>query len=160
MLSEMFKMPMRMMSRMADVATGGNAVDIDSHTKVRGNSSERWADKFERDPTSISPMTVNARKTGSTTTGQPFPMGPDIGITVTGRHEDTTRAGRHRTTLDIRYSGDFVGPGRITVSELGDGKLDVRDQWMGVENRSPVPSRAAEAGHPLVAAMGFKSFGD
>lgn len=160
MFKTMLTMPARMMSRMADVVTGGNKVNIDSHTEVRGDDASRWADRFEKDPTAISPMTVNARREGNTTKGQPFPMGPDIGITVTERREAKTRDGRGQTTLDIRYSGDFAGPGRITVTEKGNGKLDVRDQWNGVDNYSPVPSRAAEIGHPVVAGMGFRGYGD
>lgn len=152
-------MPARIMSRVADTVTGGNKVNIDRHHEVSGQSAAKWADAFVRDPTAISPIAMNTRREGATTKGQPFPMGPDIGITIKGRRDDVTPGGRNQTTLDVQYSGEFQGPGRLTITEKSNGKLDVRDQWNGVDNYSAVPSRAAEVGHPIVSGMGFSSYG-
>ena len=159
MFFETMTMPLRVMARMTDLVTGGSKVDVDDHHEVVGDSASAWADHFERNPSRISPLTVGAHKVGDSHRGRPFPMGPEIGITVTGRKDDDTPTGRHRTVLDVRYEGDFAGRGRITVTEKSGHKLDVRDQWLEVDNRSMLPSRAAEVGHPIVAGLGFQSFG-
>ena len=102
---------------------------------------------------------LGSKRQGNTTRGQPFPGGPTIGITITSRTDLRLRTGQRQTVLEIRYSGDFDGPGRITITQVPGKGLVVRDQWLGVKNHSMLPSRGAELGHPLVANMGFRGIG-
>ncbi len=159
MLKNLMSMPFVVGREVMDAATGGNRVHVDTTHHVRGDSASRWADDFSRDPTRISPMAHDTQRVGSTTYGRPFPGAPQIGIEVKARHDEQLADGRQRTRLDVQYRGGFEGPGTITVEEDGRGGLSVRDRWDGVRNRSMIPSRAAEMGHPLVAAMGFSQFG-
>lgn len=159
MIWEMMTLPIRIASRAADRMTGGSEINIDSEHTVPGNDPGRWADAFARDPTMISPLTVGASRHGRTTTGRPFPGGPKIGITVRDRRDQRLANGCPQTVLEIHYSGDFEGPGRITITQVPGKGLVVRDQWLGVKNHSMLPSRGAEIGHPLVAGMGFDSIG-
>jgi hypothetical protein len=152
-------LPFTVGARMMDAVMGKERVNIDTHHTVDGDDPARWADEFLRNPSKISPIAANARREGERHVGQPFPLGPDIGITVLARRDGQTSSGRLRTTLDVRYSGAFEGPGRITITQNRDGTLDVRDQWNDVLNKSFLPSAAAETGHPLVAGLGFKGIG-
>jgi len=158
-LTDMMTLPFKVGARVMDAATGNDRVNIDSHHTVEGKDPALWADEFLSDPSKISPVAADARQVGEKSIGKPFPMGPDIGITIKGRRDGTTRDGRLQTTLDVRYSGAFEGPGRITITQNRNGSLDVRDQWNDVVNKSFLPSMAAETGHPMVAGLGFKGIG-
>ena len=158
-ISDMMTLPFQVGARMLDAATGKQRVNIDTHHTVDGDDPARWADEFLREPSKISPIAANARREGDRAIGQPFPLGPDIGITIKGRRDGRTGDGRLQTQLDVRYSGAFEGPGKITITQNRDGTLDVRDQWNDVLNNSFLPSAAAEAGHPMVAGLGFKGIG-
>lgn len=160
MIKYLMTAPMRVTARVADAVTGKEKVHVDTTYQVRGRSAQRWADEFLRDPSKISPVSVNSRTEGKVAKGQPFPLGPDIGIEVKKRTDGTTADGRARVTLDVQYSGDFSGPGRITVTQNKDGTLDVRDEWNGVTNNSVLPSAMAELGHPVVAGLGFGGIAD
>ncbi|MFH1810031.1 MAG: hypothetical protein ABIJ09_14895 [Pseudomonadota bacterium] len=159
-LRDLATMPFKVGARVLDVATGQSRVNIDSHTTVPGKDPARWADEFIRDPSKISPVASNARVEGERHVGQPFPLGPDIGIAIRSRSDGRTTDGRAQTVLDVQYSGAFEGPGRITITQNRDGTLDVRDQWNDVVNNSFLPTLAAETGHPMVAGLGFKGIGD
>lgn len=158
-LGDAMTMPFAVGARVLDAATGKTRVNIDTHHTVQGDDPGRWADEFTKNPAKISPLATGARREGDRTAGRPFPLGPDIGITIRQRRDIQTPDGRRQTVLDVRYSGAFEGPGRITVTQNRDGTLDVRDQWNDVVNHSFLPSVAAEAGHPLVAGLGFKGIG-
>lgn len=160
MLSKLLSMPMTAGARMADMLTGQDSVNIDTSTDVEGSNPRQWADEFLKDPSKISPFASGARREGEMAIGKPFPLGPDIGITLTARRDELTADGRPRTVLDVQYSGAFEGPGRLTIEKQRDGRLTVRDEWQGVKNRSFLPTLAAENGHPMVAALGFKGIGD
>lgn len=158
-LTNLMTMPFRVGARVLDAATGQQRVNIDSHHTVAGDSPKAWADEFVRDPSKISPVAADARREGDRAVGKPFPLGPDIGIAITGRRDGRSADGRLQTVLEVRYSGAFEGPGRITITQNRDGTLDVRDQWNDVANRSFLPTLAAETGHPVVAGLGFSGIG-
>lgn len=142
-------------ARMLDFLTGKSHVNISTHHTVTGTSPSIWADQFLKNPSKISPIATGIRHEGSTIIGKPFPGGPDIGIQLLSRQ---SIAGK--TILNVKYSGAFEGPGRITISKLPGGKLNVHDEWLNVANKSMLPSLAAESGHPIVAGLGFKGIGD
>ena len=160
MLKQLLTMPIRVGARMADFATGQDTVNLDSTHEVNGTDPHKWADEFLKDPSKISPFAANPRSHGEIKMGQPFPLGPDIGILLKGRNDTKTADGRPQTVLDVEYSGAFEGPGRITITQERSGKLTVRDEWNDVVNKSILPTLAAENGHPLVAGLGFKGIGD
>ncbi len=145
--------------RVLDSMTGGDRVDIDTTTTVPGNDPAQWADTFQNNPANISPLATGARNETTGKSGRPFPGGPRIQIDVEGRQDTQLPDGRKQTILDVRYQQSFQGKGRITVTEEKGGGLSVRDQWKDVKNNSHLSSRAAEAGHPKVAAMGFANIG-
>jgi hypothetical protein len=159
MIWELMTAPMKIGARMMDTVTGGSTIHLDNIHHVAGNDPGRWADTFAKNPSLISPMAVGHEKSGRVHSGRPFPGGPRIGIEIKSRQDVKLANGRKRVVLEVRYSGDFVGPGRITVTQAPGKGLEVRDQWLGVENHSMLPSRAAEVGHPMVAHMGFDSMG-
>lgn len=144
---------------MTDAMTGGSTVNIDITHAVHGNDPSLWADTFARNPTLISPLAVGASKHGNTTSGRPFPGGPNIGITIRFRRDTRRANGRKQTVLEVTYSGAFQGPGRITITQVPGKGLEVRDEWLGVRNLSMLPSRAAEIGHSIVAGIGFRAIG-
>ena len=156
MLKRLMTTPFRVAARMADVATGQDRVDIDTTYTVEGKSARAWADKFEANPSQVSPVATGHVMDGSVHRGQPFPLGPDIGIEIGDKHEERLSGGRLRVTLEVTYSGEFEGPGRITITEQRDGKLSVRDEWNDVINRSMLPTIAARIGHPAVAGLGIQ----
>jgi hypothetical protein len=158
-LWDLMTAPAKVGARMMDMVTGGSSVTLDNIHHVAGNDPGRWTDTFAKNPSLISPMAVGHTKSGRVHSGRPFPGGPRIGIEIKSRHDSKLPNGRKQTVLEVRYSGDFVGPGRITITQSPGKGLEVRDQWLGVENRSMLPSRAAEVGHPVVAHMGFDSMG-
>ncbi len=159
MLKKLISTPFVVGARIADVATGQTHVNIDTKHDVNGDDPSKWADEFLKDPSKISPFASDARQEGEMAIGKPFPLGPDIGITLTSRRDEKTVDGRPRTVLDVTYSGAFEGPGRITIEQERDGRMTVRDEWNDVVNKSFLPSLAAENGHPLVAGLGFKGIG-
>jgi hypothetical protein len=156
MLKTMMTMPFRVAARMADVATGQDKVDIDTTYEVEGDSARAWADKFEQNPSRISPVASGHVKQGDVHKGQPFPLGPEIGIEIKDKREERLSGGRTRVTLEVQYSGEFDGPGRITITEQRDGKLRVRDEWNDVVNKSMLPTLMARVGHPAVAGLGIQ----
>ena len=158
-LKQIFTTPMKMGARMVDFATGKTHVNIDTHTAVVGTSPTKWANEFLKNPSKISPIASDARRVGKVMLGKPFPNGPDIGIQLVKRHEVKTAGGLAQTVLDLKYSGAFEGPGRITITQKAKGLLDVRDEWLQLANHSILPTAAAETGHPVIAGLGFKGIG-
>jgi hypothetical protein len=148
--------PFRIAARMADVATGQDKVDIDTTYEVEGKSAQAWADQFEKNPSRISPVATGHVQEGEVHKGQPFPLGPDIGIEIKDRTSRSLSGGRSQVTLEVMYSGDFEGPGKITITEQRDGTLRVRDEWNDVANKSMLPTLAARMGHPAVAGLGIQ----
>jgi hypothetical protein len=160
MLKKLMSMPFVAGARMADIATGQDRVNIDTTHEVEGSDPTQWADEFLKDPSKISPFASDARRQGEMSIGKPFPLGPDIGITLLARRDERTVDGRPRTVLEVEYSGAFEGPGRITIEQERSGKMTVRDEWNDVVNKSFLPTLAAENGHPMVAGLGFKGIGN
>ena len=156
MIRQMMSLPMHVAARMADVATGQDAVNIDTTYEVKGNSAQAWVDQFEKDPSKISPVAANSRQEGGVHRGQPFPMGPDIGIEIKQQTDKRLPGGRQQVVLDVEYSGAFEGKGRITITEQRNGMLRVRDEWNDVKNNSVLPTVAARVGHPAVAGLGIQ----
>jgi hypothetical protein len=148
--------PFRVAARMADAMTGQDKVDIDTTYSVDGDSAQAWADQFEKNPSRISPVASGHVKDGDVHRGQPFPLGPEIGIEIKDRTTQRLSGGRSRVVLDVEYSGEFEGPGRITITEQRDGTLRVRDEWNDVKNHSMLPTLAARVGHPAVAGLGIQ----
>jgi hypothetical protein len=146
-------------SSMVDAVTGGSTINIDRTHPIEGQSASAWANEFERDPSRISPVSVGQERHGRTASGRPFPGGPRVEITVTGRRDSRTHDGRNQVELDVQYGGDFRGPGKMTITEQPGGGLAWRDEWRGVENCSHLPARAAEVGHPIVSSIGASGIG-
>lgn len=119
----------------------------------------RFVESFVRDPTQLSPITTGARREGDTAYGRPIPLpGMEIGVRPTRVSERALPGGGSEVSVDVQYSGAFSGPGRITATRYGGSReLHVRDEWLGVENNTAIPSFMAEAGHAGVVDAGFRS---
>jgi hypothetical protein len=119
----------------------------------------RFIDAFVEDPTQLSPLTTGSRRVGNTTYGKPIPLpGMEIGVRPTRVSERRLPDGGSQVSVDVQYSGAFSGPGRITATRYGgSSELHVRDEWLGVDNNTAIPSFMAEAGHAGVVDVGFRN---
>lgn len=152
------RMPIRdivsSVSRIIDHVTDNLVINIDHTHSVPGDDPRAFVRRLAERQRLISPLQVDVHQEQGETVGQVFPLGPTVGFSVLCQETKRLKDGRLQTVAIVRYSHEFSGRGRITVTQ-DNGYLRVRDQWLSVENHSDFPTASIELAHSAIVHHGF-----